>query len=737
MLKRKICAVSAALALIIAFTAYGITPEPAEAEKNSSVPADFTSVISDGTKALYFNTESGALLIKDSSTGNEWRSTPLNYDADENIKNSIKMNYDSQLIIKYSDKSGNIYELSSKNYCVNKGGLTYSNINGGIRANYYFEKCGVMIPVDYTLAGDIFSASIAIDEIKEENENYKLVGWSLLPYFNAGGTSDEGFLFVPDGCGAIINFNNGKSAYKTYKQYIYGRDTAIDVTAASGHTENAMLPVFGTSAPEGSSLAVISSGESRCAVNAQVSGATESFNSVYCEFIYRDNTMASFNDKSWNKKEVRVFEDNPPALEKFTVEYILMEPDAGYTDMALAFQDYLVECGILKDSAEDNYYPLYINLFGSVNAVKHVLGFPVNSEIALTKYSDAVDILETMLENGTDDIILKYNNWIKGGPESSIPVSPGVSTVLGGKAEFSKLCEFIEKNGIDGYFDLNMTDMYKSRIGYIKSIDSAKMLNESPVIQYQYSLSTLQKKENDVFWYLLNPAKVYKASSKAAERLKKLEIPGISCDTLSQKLYSSYNRDGMDRVSAQNYWINALEELKASTGKMLCAAPMGYVLGYADAVSSLPTQSSCFAITDADVPFYQIVLHGKITYSMEANNKFADYDKSILTALETGSCLQFEWIADNSDKTDGTQYYTLYSAEYEKWIEKAEDTYREISPLMKKISSAAITEHRELQDGVRHTGYENGISVTVNYNDYDVQTEFGKVPAMGYTVTGE
>ena len=92
-----------------------------------------------------------------------------------------------------------------------------------------------------------------------------------------------------------IYFNNGKSAYKTYKQYVYGRDGAIDITAASGHTENALLPVFGTSAPKGSSVAVITSGEARCSVNAQVTSSTESYNSVYSEFIYRDSTMASFN----------------------------------------------------------------------------------------------------------------------------------------------------------------------------------------------------------------------------------------------------------------------------------------------------------------------------------------------------------------------------------------------------------------------------------------------------------
>ena len=54
---------------------------------------------------------------------------------------------------------------------------------------------------------------------------------------------------MPDGSGAIIRFNNGKSANGSYQQYVYGRDSAIGMTAASGYYENALLPVFGSSAP--------------------------------------------------------------------------------------------------------------------------------------------------------------------------------------------------------------------------------------------------------------------------------------------------------------------------------------------------------------------------------------------------------------------------------------------------------------------------------------------------------
>lgn len=732
-----VCMVLCAILTVTMTCSISAIAEEAVDQSPATTADGYKLVSQSGTKSLYFNYETAAFYINDSVTGCQWRSTPLNYDSDETLKESIKMNYDSQLIINYADQSGNTYELSSKNYSATKNGLTVKKINGGVCATYKFPKCSTTIPVDYVLDGDKFTATVDIGGIKEENDKYKLVGWSLLPYFNAGGKQDNGFMFVPDGSGAIINFNNGKSNYKSYNQYVYGRDTSIDVTVASGNNENALLPVFGTSMANGSSIAVITSGESRCSINAQVTGANAAFNSVYSEFIYRDNTMASFNDKSWNKKEVRVFENSAPSLDKCSVTYFLLRADATYADMALRYQDYLINSNVLTKQVKSDYYPMYLDLYGSINAVKHVLGFPVNSEIPLTTFSDALNILEKLNSGNVNDIVLKYDNWIKGGPESSIPLNASVSSVLGGKSSLKKLSSYMDKNGTQSFFDINLTDMYKSRFGFIKTMDSAKMLNQSPTMQFQYSLSTLQKKETDIFWYLLNPMKVKTAASKIANTVSKNKISGISADTLCHELYSSYNQAGMDRVSAQGLWEESLETLKKAAGKMLCDEPNAYALHFADYVSALPTQSSLNAITDYDVPFYQIVLHSKIVYSMEANNKFSDFNKSVLTAIETGSSLNFEWIARNEDKISNTQYDTLYADNYENWINDAILSYNDIRPLMAKVSDSRIVAHKVIESGVRRTSYENGISVTVNYNQYDVTVDGNVIHANGYFVKGE
>jgi hypothetical protein len=471
-------------------------------------------------------------------------------------------------------------------------------------------------------------------------------------------------------------------------------------------------------------------------LNAGVSNASNTCNTVYSEFVYRESTMASFNDKSWNKKEVRVFEESPPDVKQYAVTYLLMDGGASTADMAGVCRDYLLESGMLNDKATPESYPLYLNLYGSINNIRHILGFPVRSEIALTTYQDALEILGQMDNKGVGDLVVKYSNWIKGGPESAVPLKATASGTLGGKSSLKKLTAYMAQNNIAGFFDVNLTDMYKSRLGYIKTLHSARMLNKSPAIEYQYSLSTLQKEEEMPSWYLLRPNKVKSAAQSVAKSLASAGITGASADTLAHKLYSSFNEQGLDRVSAEALWSESLAALRDAAGTMLCDKPAAYALPYADRIASLPTQSTRNALYDADIPFLQMVLHGVVSYSMPANNQYADFRRSILTALETGSSLQFTWIARNDDKLGGTQYDTLFSAMYGEWIDAAAQAYEEIAPFMSVVAGCAVADYAIVQDNVRRTTYDNGASVTVNYNDYDVVVDGTTIAANGYKTAG-
>lgn len=697
----------------------------------------FVKVAENSSYEMSINKKDASLIIKNKQNNNEWASTPADYMNDKKAAGIAKMSMASQLIIKYSDKSANINVTTSKVSSVNKKGMSITDINNGVRVTYKFIKEGFEIPVEYTLENDFLKTDIIVDKIKETNSKYLLCTIGLLPYLGAGGKKDEGYMFVPDGCGAIINFNNNKPVYGDYQQFIYDRDAAISINEKSTVAKSARMPVFGIKNGNRAFAAVIASGASRAVLNASVSGSNTSYNNIYSEFIYRDSDSISVKEKSWDSKQIRVFEDNPTQISHYTVNYYFLENDqANYTGMALRYQKYLEEEKGLKSSVENDYYPFYVDLFGGVKRLEHILGFPVKKEVPLTKYSDAVMIAKQLKENGINDLVLKYDAWTQGGPDNSIPVDLKSEKALGGKQEFDNMSGYMSENGVKLFLDVNLTDMYKNRWGYNKVFDAAKSIDKSPGIQYRFKLSTYQKNTDYDPLFLLNPDKVGSAAIEINKNIENYNIRGLSLTTLGQKLYSDFIKKGLDRGKAEQIWEDAIKRLKNSKGSIMFEEPNGYAVPYATNISSVPIESSRYSIEDYEIPFYEIVLHGFVSYSLPPVNMYSDYRKCILKALETGSSLNFLWIAENIEKLRNTPYDYLYSVRYGDWIKDAADSYKEVADILRGVAKQRIIAHETLEEGVVRTTYENGLKITVNYNDKPSTIENREIAADSYEVSG-
>lgn len=101
------------------------------------------------------------------------------------------------------------------------------------------------VSVIYRLDGDDLIVEVPFDDL-EYKEDYPIYYLSVLPYFGASGTTDEGFLFVPEGGGALIEFNNGKTSQNSYYSNVYGWDMGQDRDAVV-HDTRTYFNVFGES----------------------------------------------------------------------------------------------------------------------------------------------------------------------------------------------------------------------------------------------------------------------------------------------------------------------------------------------------------------------------------------------------------------------------------------------------------------------------------------------------------
>ena len=230
MVKKIKCTLVVLIAACIAITAESILLEAEQAPKSDSVPqqigisdetqsnliAEYEIAAENGKYTLFYDKKNAWFALKENQSGYIWYSVPNDFLNDGITKLQNKMNVRSQLIVDYvyvpdeSSTSASKF-VNSHIGCLSNGKIKTVSIDGGFKATYYFDEYGFEIPVEYKIDEDCFVVTVIIPEIKE-TKDYKITAINVLPMFGAGNSTENGYIFVPDGCGALVQFNNGKKS---------------------------------------------------------------------------------------------------------------------------------------------------------------------------------------------------------------------------------------------------------------------------------------------------------------------------------------------------------------------------------------------------------------------------------------------------------------------------------------------------------------------------------------------
>ena len=93
----------------------------------------------------------------------------------------------------------------------------------------------------------------------------------LLPYFLTSATDveyDDGYMFIPDGSGALINLDSTKVKEYHYSASWYGGDRLINSTTYNSVNPQMMMPVFGMKTSDSTVLAIIENGAEAATLDA-------------------------------------------------------------------------------------------------------------------------------------------------------------------------------------------------------------------------------------------------------------------------------------------------------------------------------------------------------------------------------------------------------------------------------------------------------------------------------------
>lgn len=699
--------------------------------------AEVTMVAENDRLELHYDTVESQIILKDKLTGEEWRSTPDDIAQDKRATGVNKINRQSDLIVQYHNTSYVTNQVNSYTGAIKKGDFTWELIDNGVAIRYYFPKQGFVIPVQYVLEEDCLAASIISEGIEEEvwedpdtdpEKKQTVMNVALLPFMGAAGSDDEGYLIIPDGSGALIHFNNGRTGAAIYQQDVYGRDDALTIRKAATSTYDVNMPLFGIVRNGRALMAVVENGDYQAQLNAMVNGQLTGYSNAYfaAQYIHMEaNTIMPGSEHSTDVMlPTNTFRD----MGNFTVRYYpLAAENATYADVAAAYRAQLGLENAAADAATQQ-----LEMVASIPSIDTFLGVPYESVRVLTSYEQAAQTLRDFAAEGLDDLTLRYVGWSKQSVRGKMVTDLDLDKRLGGKKAFDGLRQAVKDTGAEMTLAVDLIDIYEDGNGYWSLFAATDSVNSTSKQVPEFLQSTGYQDPEGKPWYLLSPDKVPEAARKLAGNLSG-QVDGVSLNMLGSAVYSSFGKTGISRTSAGAYWQEALKTLSGSMQTLSAKTASAYAFPYIQQVDAAPCASSRFEVTDTEIPFYQMVTHGAMVLYTEPVNEDGNVRKALLRAIEYGMYPSWRVIAGDTALLSGTDYASWHAASLDAWREEIKNTAAWMAPLG-VYAGMQMTGHEQVTATLSATTYQNGDVVLVNYAKEDAVHLGVTVPAQGYAI---
>jgi len=689
-------------------------PEDINETSNKSTASDYELICDDQT---------GSFIVK---RGNKvWNSFPESVEIAEGMKGAEKNKVRAALLIEVVNMKNESFTANSQTGSVFNEGVTVIETLSGVRIKYFFSDYNITVPLDINLNEYGFSASVSVGEIEEKGE-FKIVSLSLLPFFNAGYYDQRGFVFVPDGSGSIIRFNNKKLNVPRFSQRIYSYDHTISRFFNTETTEDIRLPVFGTAFEDQYSLGIVTKGTAGAYITADSNTNLNKYSYVYAKFPIRLKDVYRYINDVTADVDIYQKSDLPDRI--IEIRYLLEETyEPSYVDMAKRYRKYLIDNNEINSSVSNP--KLYVDLYGTTIRKKPFLGIPVDQIEKLTTYSQAEEIVNEINKLSIKNVVYTYINWSRSNVWQKMKPVHKPDNILGSRKEFENLKREIESSNGSLYLNCDPVRIAKGRSPLSFFTDYAKDIRHYTASVYPFKLSTQTEDRNQRGHYLINLKNLSKQFSIWGEAINNIGADGISFSG-TEVLYTDFTqKDGWQDITRSSM-MSALGNL--SGDKIMVTGGNDYTLKYSEHLTGIPGGSSMYTKTDDSVPFYQIALHGSINYNIASINSHENYTDAVLRSVETGAIPRFEFIYEPADKVADSMHKHLFYSHYKNWIANISEIYADTSEFYDSISGVYISNHRKIAKNVYLTEYENGRYSVVNYNSSKVDTEYGLIEAKSF-----
>ena len=593
----------------------------------------------------------------------------------------------------------------------------YDLIENGVRVHYDLGNTGVSLDVEIKLDGEDVLVNVPYESISCYSD-FSIVSIDMMPFLCSGSDNADGFLFYPDGCGAILEFKD----YAHFKELtqvfsIYGNpekaQSMLDFHAQEDPT--VMMPVYGVSIGGNAMIAVIENGADSARISVNSSTKIVAVNYVYANLQYR----RGFDDLRVTTRSIKTYDKNAIETDYSIRLMFLPEGKDTYSDMAVAYRNYLIEGGLTPNVGEQ---AVAIDLFMSAPEE----GLLFDTQRTVTTIEEASAILDELDAAGVKDVRYALKGWSKGG-YGAIPNRMPVEGAVGSSKELTALMDKAEAMGSDMTLTLNIVEADADERSYSKRNDVVYLSN--------YAILTDPEEET----FILSPEVVREKFDAFVKKADKLDIGGVRFERMGQYLPYNYNR-GHYYTTAQTLEIfqQMLKEAKERYGSVSVQGGAIWAAPYTDLMTEVPYEDSGYQFTTESVPFYQIVMHGLREYTGTPGNLSSDLDRELLRWVEMGYMPYFELTWGSTEELMYTEYQSLFTAQYTTWIDEVAAIAKAFSEgELSELRTAMILEHAKVAGDLYRVRYDNGMTVYVNYSEAEQQADGLTIPAKDYLVVKE
>lgn len=705
---------------------------------------------------IYYDQMNDRWGVFDKRTNKYWWSSPINVLADDTVVDEVtgnimkrpkRLQVGSSASMRIADLRQKKRNESASPIYSTSANVKYKASGNDLAITYDYNVQGVAFTVHVTLEQDYIYVYMDAAEVVEQNtdpfDGMILSRVTLAPSFGSvpayddDGKPTEGYMIVPDGSGAVIKYNNGRGSYPEYNQIVYGRDYTQVPLSAPRVIEQAFIPVLASVQGDDGFVAIATEGDANVYAKAKVSMQdSQVYNSCNFEFVVKSTDEFFLSGDQSNR--MKVFEKGEIKTPRVGVRYYPIHKDGGinYADCAEVYRNYLInEKGLTAKTEADNN-SLYVDFYGGVLKRTSILGLPFRLKSEITGFDQAAEIVKKLKELGVQKTVVNYNDWTNASIKGKVSTDASASGTLGGNSDFK---DFLNTDGATVFPSMNNVEMTSSSLSYMAFTNTAIRISNEYSRQVEYSLNYgVQMK--GVAPALIAPDTYVKIFDEMIESYKDEGLKNIGFGDYSTKLVSDFSKKHMSvRYNTQQKIVDGYKKAVEEVGPVLCDGANAYILPYASQIINVPVYSSGFNVTDFDIPFYQMVIHGYVPYASKPINASSNTSVTFMKALAAGSAIHYDMIYEEASELTDTDYDELYYANYEGWIDLAAKQYKAADDILKGVSDMKITKYEVSEDGTKMTTTysKDGKNVVIEIDTKNATAKVdGKTFDLAYALEG-